>query len=113
MEDVLARAAELGRAIRATEKFKALRDAEAAVMANPDSVTLAEALGALHRQRAEDEAAGKPMDAAMAERVEKITGAVAVDERLQALSRAQQEFQALVDRVNQTMLGQLKPGDPG
>ena len=109
MEDVLAKAADLGRTLCAAPEFRALRDAEAAVMAAPDSVTLAEALGTLHRRRAADQAAGKPMDAATAEAIEKITAAVALDDRLQALSRAQQAFQALVDRVNGAMLAELRP----
>ncbi|MCK6480066.1 MAG: YlbF family regulator [Planctomycetaceae bacterium] len=113
MSDVLARASELGRALRDTPEFRALRDAESAVMASPESVTLAEALGTLHRQRAEAEKSGKPMDPATAARVEAVTGAVAVDPLLQALSRAQQEFQALVHRVNRAMLDELKPPPGG
>lgn len=109
MEDVIAKATELGRTLRGAAEFQALREAEAAVMAAPDSVTLAEALGTLHRQRAADQAAGKPMDAATADRIGKVAAAVALDERLQALSKAQQAFQALVDRVNRAMLDELRP----
>ncbi len=109
MEDVIAKASELGRTLCAAPEFLALREAEAAVMASPDSVTLAEALGTLHQRRAADQAAGRPMDAATAETIGKITAAVAIDERLQALSRAQQAFQALVDRVNRAMLAELRP----
>ncbi len=52
-----------------------------------------------------------PMEAAERAMMEK--GAVAVDPLLQALSRAQQEFQALVHRVNRAMLDELKPPPGG
>lgn len=111
MEEILAKAAELGRAIRGTAAFRALRDAEAAVMASPDSVKLAEAIATLHGERTSRAAAGKPLDAATAERIGKVAAAVAADPLLQALSRAQQEFQAVVDGVNRTMLAELRTGE--
>ena len=109
MDDVLAKAAELGKAVRATEKFRALRAAEATVMKSPDTVKLAEALSTLQNELAEREKAGKPMDAAFKERFEKIASAVALDPGLLTLSKAQKEFQALIDEVSRTMLGELKP----
>jgi cell fate (sporulation/competence/biofilm development) regulator YlbF (YheA/YmcA/DUF963 family) len=108
MDDVLAKAADLGRAVRATPKFQALRDAEAAVLKSPDSVKLAEAYATLQQERAKAEKSGKPVDAGLQDRFDKISAAVALDPRLLALSRAQQEFQDLVSQVSRTMLGELK-----
>ena len=108
MDDVLAKAADLGRAIRATEKFRSLRAAEAAVMKSPETVTLAGALSSLQQERADRDRAGKPIDAAFKERFEKIASAAALDPGLVALSKAQKEFQALIDEVSKTMLAELK-----
>jgi cell fate (sporulation/competence/biofilm development) regulator YlbF (YheA/YmcA/DUF963 family) len=109
MDDVTAKAAELGRAIRGTPKFRALREAEAAVMGNGDSVKLARALAALQEEAGKARGEGKEPDAAFKESLEKISAAAALDPRLVALARAQEEFQALVDSVSRTMLGELKP----
>lgn len=109
MEDVLAKAAGLGKAIRGTEKFRALREAEATVMKSADSVKLAEALGTLQQERAAAERAGKKLDDASRARLEKVSAAAALDPKLVALARAQEEFQALVNEVSRTMLGELKP----
>ena len=108
MDDVLAKAADLGRAIRATEKYRALRDAEAAVMKSPDSVKLAEALATLQGERSAAAAGKKPPEKGLEDRYGKIAAAVALDPRLVQLSKAQQEFQALVNDVSRTMLAQLK-----
>jgi cell fate (sporulation/competence/biofilm development) regulator YlbF (YheA/YmcA/DUF963 family) len=108
MGDVLAKAADLGRAIRETGKFKALRAAEAEAMKSPDSVKLASALAQLQQEKAAAEKAGKDPGAAFRERYDKIEAAVALDPRLVALARAQAEFQALVNDVSRTMLEQLK-----
>jgi cell fate (sporulation/competence/biofilm development) regulator YlbF (YheA/YmcA/DUF963 family) len=109
MDDVLARAADLGKAVRATEKFRALRAAEAAVMKSPGTVTLAEALVTLQKERADLDRAGKPLDDAFKVRFEKVAAAAAIDPGLIALSKAQKEFQALIDEVSRAMLAELKP----
>ncbi len=109
MDDVLAKAADLGRAIRGTEKYRVLREAEAVVMKSPESVKLAEALSTLQQEKAAAEAAGKVVDAAFKDRLDRISAAVALDPRLVTLARAQQEFQALVNDVSRKMLGELKP----
>jgi cell fate (sporulation/competence/biofilm development) regulator YlbF (YheA/YmcA/DUF963 family) len=108
MDDVLAKATELGKAIRATEKFRLLREAETAVMNSADSVKLAEALGTIQRERMEAARDGKALPPEAEGRLQKILAAAGLDPRLQALSLAQQEFQALVDRVNHTMLDELR-----
>jgi cell fate (sporulation/competence/biofilm development) regulator YlbF (YheA/YmcA/DUF963 family) len=108
MDDVLARAAELGRAVRETPPFRALRAAEAAVMKDADTVKLAGALSALQQQQAALARQGKSLPAAEKASLEKILAAAAADPRLQALSKAQAEFQALVDSVSRAMLDQLK-----
>ena len=109
MNHVLARAADLGKAMRETERFRALRAAEAAVMAAPDSVKLAEALGTLQKRIADAAAEGKDLEAGTKESLEKIASAAALDPLLRGLWKAQQEFQGLVDEVSRTMLGELKP----
>ena len=109
MDEVQAKAADLGKAIRATEKYRVLRTAEGAVMQDADCVKLAQALATLQGERAAAERAGKPLDAPAQERLEKIAGAAALDPKLQALAKAQKEFQALVDDVSRTMLSELKP----
>ena|SRR5690349_9294573 len=108
MDDVLAKAAELGRAIRGTEKYRKLRDAEADVMKSPDSVKLAEALGTLQQERSAAEASGKPLDPSLKDRYEKIAAAVSLDPKLLTLAKVQKEFQDLVNEVSRTMLGELK-----
>lgn len=108
MQDVLAKAADLGKAIRGTEKFRALREAEAAVMGSADSVKLAEALGTLQQEQAAAARSGKAPAADLESRLGKIAAAASLDPRLQALSTAQREFQALVDSVNRAMLAELK-----
>ena len=109
MDEVLAKAADLGRAIRGTEKYRALRAAEGEVMKDEASVTLAQALATLQEEGAAAIRAGKPLDPAVQERLEKIAGAAAIDPKLQALAKSQKEFQALVDEVSRTMLAELKP----
>jgi cell fate (sporulation/competence/biofilm development) regulator YlbF (YheA/YmcA/DUF963 family) len=109
MDDVLAKAADLGRAIRGTEKYRVLREAEGVVMKAPESVKLAEALSTLQQEKAAAEAAGRAVDAALQDRLGKISAAVALDPRLLDLARAQQEFQALVNDVSRRMLAELKP----
>ena len=109
MEEVLAKASDLGRAIRGTGKFRALRDAEAAVMKSPESVKLAEALGTLQQEQAEAARAGKALGEESRVRLENIAAAAALDPRIQALDAEQKEFQALVNRVNGAMLAELGP----
>ena len=109
MQEVLAKAADLGKAIRGTEKFRALRAAEGAVMASADSVKLAQALATLQQERAEAARTGKAFAPEAAARLEKIAAAAALDPRLMDLSRTQREFQALVDEVSRAMLAELKP----
>ena len=109
MDDVLAKAADLGRAIRATENYKRLRDAEAEVLKFPDSVKLAEGLATLQGELAASEKRGKGLDPDLKERYEKIAAAVSLDPRLLHLSKVQREFQDLVNEVSRTMLGELKP----
>ena len=109
MDDVLPRAADLGRAIRGTEPFRALRAAEAEVMKDAASVKLAQALSTLQEKRAALVREGKDLDAPDRASLETIAAAAAADARLQALSKAQAAFQALVDSVSRTMLEQLKP----
>lgn len=108
MQDVLAKATDLGRAIRGTERFRALRAAEAAVMGNAESVKLAQALATLQQERAEAARTGKALAPETAARLEKIAAAAALDPRLLDLSRTQREFQTLVDEVSRTMLAELK-----
>ena len=109
MDDVLAKAAELGGAIRETEKFRALREAEGAVIKSPDSVKLAEALGTLHQEKAAAAREGRTLGKEFEERFERIAAAAELDPRLQALSSAQKAFQALIDSVNRTMIAELRP----
>ena len=109
MDEVLAKAADLGRAIKGTEKYVRLREAEATVMKSPDSVKLAEALTTLQQELAAAESKGKPIDPGLKERYEKIAAAVALDPKLLTLARVQKEFQDLVNQVSRTMLGELKP----
>jgi len=109
MDDVLARAADLGRAVRATRPFAALREAEAAVMKDADSVKLAGALSALQQKQSALAREGKSLPDDERESLRKILAAAAADPRLQALSKAQAEFQSLVDSVSRAMLDQLKP----
>jgi len=108
-DDVLSRAADLGRAVRDTPKYRALREAEAAVMKDAESVKLAQALATLQERRASLAKEGKALDPADGERLEKIAAAAATDPRLQALSKAQAAFQDLVNSVSRAMLDQLKP----
>ena len=108
MEDVLAKATDLGKAIRATEKFRALREAEAAVVAVPESVRLAEALGTLQEERVAAARSGKALGPEFEDRLQKIVAAAGLDPRIQGLSLAQKSFQELVDRVNRTMLAELQ-----
>jgi cell fate (sporulation/competence/biofilm development) regulator YlbF (YheA/YmcA/DUF963 family) len=109
MDDVLPRAADLGRAIRATERFRALREAEAEVMKDAGSVKLAQALATLQEKKAALAREGKELAAPDRASLETIAAAAAADARLQALSKAQAAFQELVDSVSRTMLEQLKP----
>ncbi len=109
MDEVLDKAADLGRAIRATEKYRVLREAEGVVMKSPDSVKLAEALATLQQEKAKAAASGKPFTADAQERLDKVAAAVGLDPRLLALAKAQAEFQALVNDVSRRMLSELKP----
>ena len=108
MDDCLARAADLGRALRETAAFRALRAAEASVLEDKGSVELARALSTLQEKRAALGREGKPLDAADQASLEKIAAAAAADARLVALSKAQSAFQDLVNSVSRTMLGELK-----
>ena len=109
MDDVLSRAADLGKAVRATAPFLALRAAEAAVMKDADTVQLAGALSALQQKQAALARDGKHLPDAEKASLDKILAAAAADPRLQALSKAQAEFQALLDSVSRAMRDQLKP----
>ncbi len=109
MDEVLAKAADLGKAIRATDKYRALRASESDVMRDGDCVKLAQALSTLQEETAAAARAGTTLDAQARERLEKIAAAASLDPKLQALAKAQKEFQALVDDVSRTMLAELKP----
>jgi len=109
VEEILEQAARLGRSLRDHESFRVLRAAEQAVLDAPESRNLADALGRVQGERREAAEAGRPPDPALDGRIEKLAAASAADPLLRDLWRAQQEFQALVNRVSATMLAELAP----
>ncbi len=107
-DPILAEAGRLGRALREHAGFRRLRDAEAAVLAAPESASLADALGRLQKERDRLRAEGASPSPDGDRSLERVAAAAAADPLLVELWRAQTEFQGLVDSVSRAMLAEIR-----
>ena len=107
MNDILAVAEKLGKAIAQSERFQAVEAARKEVEADEALQANVKALNELSRKTAQSEKETKPIEPDDKRRLrdlqEKLTG----DPKLQKLARVEADFAELMNRVNKTIYAQL------
>ena len=106
MHEVFARAGALGEAIQKSEEFRAMREAESAVMADGDAAKImSDFLG--HRSVVEEILATDPPDHALltehSEAMEVLQGALGEMEPVREMIRAREAFAGMMRQVNQVL----------
>jgi len=111
MEALLALADKLGRAIAAHERFQALRAAEKEVSENPGANATQQALEQQMNHIAELEISGKPVEVSDKRKLEQLQNDFRSHPALQQLVKAQADYLELMNKINQTIVNQLRPED--
>jgi cell fate (sporulation/competence/biofilm development) regulator YlbF (YheA/YmcA/DUF963 family) len=106
MHEVFERASALGEAIQQSEEFRAMREAEGAVMADGDAArVMSDFLG--HRSVVEEILATDPPDHALlaehSEAMEALQDALGEMALVQEMTRAREAFAAMMRQVNQVL----------
>ena len=113
MDRLIALAGRLGKAIRDTERFSRLRQAEEALEADEEARKALSEAEALQRQIAEREAEGKPVEPEEKHRLADLQSAVHASQTLQGLARAQADYMELMNEVNGAIRNELGVGEDG
>ena len=111
MEKLLALADELGRAIAAHERFQGLRVAEKRVNEDKTAEAAQHALENQMNHMAELEQAGKPIEVSDKRKIEQLQNEFRSHPLLQQLVKAQADYLELMNKINQTIVNRLRPGE--
>ncbi len=109
MDEVLELAAKLSRAISNSERFQALRRAEAAVVADREAVEKIRKREEMQRTIHEKERKGEPVEVAEKRELAALDEFVKTHPLLAELSRAQADFQEMLNLVNSKITAALNP----
>lgn len=112
MDDVLEIAAKLSRAIASSTRFQDLRKAEKAVIGDDASLKILAARDEIVRKIAGKESEGAPIEVEEKRELAKTQEAVKTSALLSELSRAQADFQEMLNLVNSKITAALEPDRP-
>jgi cell fate (sporulation/competence/biofilm development) regulator YlbF (YheA/YmcA/DUF963 family) len=114
MDEIMDLARRLGQSLRAHERYTLLRDAEKKVMADPEAMKIQEDLER-HLHKLHDlEADMKPIEVDDKRELGRLQQLARSNPALQQLLKAQADYFEMMNRVNQTILRELQPGEkPG
>ena len=103
MQEILAKARDLGQTILASSVFKKLRDLEGSVLKDPEATRVIkefeEAMTALQAKQERSE----PISPEEKRQVQTLQEQVATNQDIQGLARAQAEYRALMEAVNEAI----------
>ena len=108
MDEVIAAAEKLGRLLSESERYRALRQAEDAVRADPVAGKLVEQIEAQRRKIAGLEAAMKPVEPADKHELQRLLSEAHSNATLQSLARRQADYMEMMQRVNAAVQGSLE-----
>ena len=111
MDEVLELAAKLSQAIARSSRFTELRKAEGAVMADTASVEGVRKRDELIAKLAEKEQAGQPIEPEEKRNLMALDEAVRSNTLLADLSKAQADFQEMLNKVNGLITSALEPAE--
>ena len=111
MDEVLELAAKLSQAIARSNRFNDLRKAEATVMADAESVDRVQKRDELIAKLAEKERAGQPIEPEEKRELMALDEAVRTSTLLAGLSKAQADFQEMLNKVNALITSALEPAE--
>ena len=107
MNDILAKAQELGKAVAASERFKALEAARSAAQTDEALQADLKALQELTRKTAQLEKEIKPVEPEDKRRIKELQEKVTRSPRLQEMARVEADFAELMNRVNKAIQSQF------
>jgi len=113
MEDLLALAAKLGDAISAHERFKALRAIEKRVSEDETAIKAQSELEEQVNKIRGLEDSGKPVEVADKRELELLQDAFRTNPFLQELVKVQADYFEMMNKVNETIVNQLRPVESG
>jgi len=111
MDEVLELATKLSRAIARSSRFTDLREAEKAVMADEEAVGKVRAREELLTKLAEKERKVEPIEPEEKRELAALDEFVKTNEKLAALSKAQADFQEMLNLVNARITSALGPSE--
>jgi cell fate (sporulation/competence/biofilm development) regulator YlbF (YheA/YmcA/DUF963 family) len=103
MDDVLTKADELARAIRASDRYRTLRKVETELDGDEETEALTREFEEARNAIAEKERAGRPVEVEDKRRLAAVQERVGASANLQRLLRAQADFYEMMNRVNGTI----------
>ena len=109
MDDVLEIAEKLSQAIANSKRFKELRVAEAAVMADESAVKVVKEREAAFKRLAEKEQKGEPIEPAEKHAFAAAEESLKTNPLLGELYRTQADFHEMLNKVNQLITSALGP----
>ena len=109
MEELLALADKLGRAIAAHERFQALRAAEKRVKEDAAASKAQTDLENHMNRISELEMSGKPVEVADKRTLDRLQNEFRTQGTLQQLVKAQADYLEMMNKVNETIVSQLRP----
>ena len=112
MDDVLEIAEKLSQAIADSNRYKSLRKAEKAVMADEDAVKTVKERDEIAVKVAQKEHKGEPIEPEEKRLLASAEEALRANPLLGDLSRAQADFQEMLNLVNQRITARLGPEKP-
>lgn len=111
MDEVLELAAKLSHAIAQSNRFNDLRQAEALVMSDVESVERVRKRDELIAKLSEKERNGQPIEPEEKRELMALDEAVRTNPLLADLSKAQADFQEMLNRVNALITSALEPAE--
>lgn len=107
MERVLELARTLGEAIAASERYQALRKAEAAVEKDEEAVKLQKEYAEVAKRIHELEQAGKPLEPEDKRRAQTLKETLARNGNIQEVTRAWADYNEMIQKVNKSIFEKL------
>ena len=113
MQDVMAKAELLGRAVANSDRFKALREAEAAIEADEEVKNFSMQLEEHAEKIRKLEESNSPIEPEDKRKFAELQEKVRSCEKLQNLARAQADYAEMMAKVNQRIQERLAPKGDG
>jgi len=111
-EDILQRAAELGKAIRRHPRYVTLREADARVRADKAATDALDAYNKAAADLHRKEMSGQPVEVEEKRAMERLHAAVAANETIKSFMRTHADYAELMRRMNNAILEAIGMDEP-